>query len=208
MLIPFKEVLATYNLKPRGILHVGAHWGEEMVDYTEAGITNVTFVEARPDLVDYVRNRHEFKRGMRSLQACVSDVTGEMVEFNIASNSQSSSMLKFGSHSKYYPTITMTQTLRLPTITLKDLFAREKIDESVLDFVNLDIQGSELKALMGLGDLISKVVCLYTEVNEEHLYEGCALIGEIDKYVESHGMKRVAVKMTGDHWGDAAYIRK
>ena len=51
------------------------------------------------------------------------------------------------------------------------------------NFLNFDIQGAELKALKGMEEYLNKVDYLYTEVNSNYVYVGCALITELDEYL-------------------------
>ena len=80
------------------------------------------------------------------------------------------------------------------------------IDVSKYNFLNLDIQGAELLALKGFGDLLVGIDYIYTEVNETDIYKDCALIGEIDQYLSD--FERVETAMTEFKWGDALYRRK
>ena len=55
---------------------------------------------------------------------------------------------------------------------------------------------------------MSYIDYIYTEVNEEELYEGCALIDEIDEFLTLFNFERVKTHMTKEKWGDAFYIKK
>ena len=74
--------------------------------------------------------------------------------------------------------------------------------------MNFDIQGAELKALKGMEEYLPKVDYLYTEVNSDYVYNDCALVGELDKYLLNFGLVRVETSWTDCKWGDAFYIRK
>jgi len=59
-----------------------------------------------------------------------------------------------------------------------------------------------------MGDYIKHFDYIYTEVNTEYVYKECALITEIDDYLNQYGFRRVATKMAGNcGWGDAFYIK-
>lgn len=77
-----------------------------------------------------------------------------------------------------------------------------------LDFLNMDIQGAELKALRGMGDILKQFKWAYLEVNKAELYKGCALVEDIDLYMLSYGFRRVETSWTGAMWGDALYCHK
>jgi len=143
-------------------------------------------------------NRHKI------ITAAIWDIDDIKMKFNVASNSQSSSLLDFGTHRDSYPKIEYTKEIEVITKRLDTLLANSDIP----NFINLDIQGAELKAIMGLGKLIDKLDYIYTEVNWKQVYLGCANILDLDNYLCEKGFKRVITrrqKLLG--WGDAFYIR-
>ena len=136
--------------------------------------------------------------------AVVSD-TVEPVCFHVANNGQSSSFLEFGLHSTFHPDITYLHSFECNTIALKDILPKYNIP---YNFVNLDIQGTELKALKGMHDYLPTIDYVYTEVNSDYVYQNCALISELDEYLLTFGLKRVETVWCGEFkWGDAFYVR-
>lgn len=194
-----------FQVNPQTILHVGAHHGEELVDYIAAGWGSKKriWVEAQSDLAQNLQEKLG-NDGDIILEACVWSVSGEEKVFNNATNSQSSSLLEFAEHSVDYPEITKLSETRMITVRLDDLLPKnEKID-----LVNLDIQGAELEAIKGLGQLASDVKWIYTEVNWKYMYANCPLIEEMDSELEKLGFIRVATKRAfRASWGDALYIK-
>ena len=76
------------------------------------------------------------------------------------------------------------------------------------NFINLDIQGTELKALKGMDYYLKFVDYIYTEVNSCEVYKGCTIISDLDDYLNNYGFKRVKTSWVEDKtWGDAFYIR-
>ncbi len=208
MLIPFKQILQDYNLKPKGILHIGAYDGAEMHDYAAEGITNVIFIEAQESIFPTLLGRIYNYPQAKAILACVSDVDGGEIEFLVTNNGQSSSILELGEHANLYPDIVVTERIKMTTITIKSLFEHENLILADYDFVNIDIQGAELKAIKGMGD-ISHVKAFYLEVNKKETYKGCALIWEIDDYLSARGFELVlSADWRGDAWTDALYLRK
>ena len=97
--------------------------------------------------------------------------------------------------------------------TLRSWIPAKKLnfDFQNVDFVNLDVQGAELKVLKGFGDLLkigSNIKTIYTEVNFEEIYIGAPHINEIDDYLSQFNFKREITLKTQHNWGDAIYIRK
>ena len=57
-------------------------------------------------------------------------------------------------------------------------------------------------------EYLKNVDYLYTEVNSDYVYKGCALVSELDEYLLKFGLERVETKWCGDfRWGDAFYIQ-
>lgn len=208
MLIPFRTLVTKYGIRPTGVFHIGANEGQELEDYQSNGITDIVFVEAAPSIYKNLvahckRHPHVFP-----IWACCSDTDGETVKFNITNNAgQSSSMLEFGTHSKEHPEVKVHAIIELETVRCDTLCAQYNFDLSDYDFLNVDVQGVELKVLKGMGEDLRKVNYAYIEVNERELYKGCALIAEVEAYLESYGLKRKQLEMTNFGWGDAFYMR-
>jgi FkbM family methyltransferase len=203
MLIPLHDLVQKYKIQFKGILHVGAHECEELSDYLRyVNINKILWVEAIPEKVALCRQNHP---DIRIETAIVSNVV-ENVRFHISSNGQSSSMLDLGLHSHYYPEITYTHDFESETKCLRDVL--RPYDDIEFNFVNLDIQGAELKALQGMEEYLSRVEYIYTEVNRDYVYENCSLVGEMDEYLVQFGLYRVETGWTDCQWGDAFYIRQ
>jgi len=204
MLISVDEMTKIFDIKPNGVLHIGAHLAEESIAYESFGWLPVIWIEANPTLVKIMKdNLHPSKHTI--FQAAISDINGEKENIYLSNNSQSSSMLKFKLHEKYYKNIKIVDKLEVVTYRIDRLLNFQDIP----NFINLDIQGMELRALKGFGNHLSKVDYIYSEVNKKELYSECALIDEIDSFLENKGFKRITARFyLRQGWGDALYIRK
>tara|TARA_B100000900_G_C20557220_1_gene707309 strand:+ start:433 stop:1050 length:618 start_codon:yes stop_codon:yes gene_type:complete len=205
MLIPLSQCIP-YCIKPiNGILHVGAHECEEQDAYSKIGIgiDKVIWIDAMKDKVDKYKNI-----GYNIFNLVISDKDNEDCDFNITNNGQSSSILQLDKHKDYYPHIIVTQTLKMKTSRLDTFINNNNIDMTKYNFINLDIQGVELRALKGLGDYINNIDYIYTEVNRETLYKNNDLINDIDNYLNKYGFSRVLTEFTQQNWGDAFYVKK
>jgi len=203
MLIPLDYLVMKYNIQFTGILHVGAHECEELSKYDNYLPRNkMLWIEALQDKVDFCKDKYP---GVFIEQAVVSDCV-ETVTFNRSNNCQSSSFLEFGLHSTFHPYVHYVDSFQTETKLLKDIICNYDIP---YNFVNLDIQGVELKALKGMSDYLKNIKYIYTEVNSDYVYKECAIINEIDDYLKLFGFQRVETQWCEDfRWGDAFYIRK
>lgn len=142
-------------------------------------------------------------------QGLIDDIDGRQVTFHITNNGQSSSILEFGTHSKHHPHVEVVQTQSMTTIRLDTLIDTNNIPIEELNFLNLDIQGVELRALKSIEKYLQHIHYIYTEVNTEYVYKDCNLVTEIDIYLSNYGFQRVCTKMCHNYgWGDALYIKK
>ena len=202
MLISLHELVKKYNIKIKGILHVGAHECEEINDYERyISRDKILWIEALNDKVHFCKKKF---KNLNIENAVVSDKVEKLV-FKVANNGQSSSILDFGLHADYHPWVHYINQFHCETQMLKNILPKYNID---YNFLNLDIQGAELKALKGMEEYLEKVDYLYTEVNSDQVYKDCAIINELDDYLKKYGLVRVETKWTDCKWGDAFYVRK
>ena len=203
MLISLHELFKKYNIKFKGILHVGAHECEEINDYCiYIQPNNILWVEALEDKVKLCKSRYP---NTFIENAVVSDKV-EIVKFNRSNNGQSSSILELGLHKHFHPQVWYTNSYEVETKMLKDIIYKYNIE---YNFLNLDIQGAELKALKGMEEYLPKVDYIYTEVNSDYVYENCCIVTELDSYLEKFGLFRVETQWCENYrWGDAFYVRK
>jgi len=210
MLIPYAGILSKYNIRPTGVLHVGGHWAEEAHDYYTNGVERTIWVEANPECVMNLMSNLQHYPDHLIFNDCISDVDGQDIVLNISNNEgQSSSILELGTHKIAHPEVHYISTVNCRTKRLDTLFNTNNLDIEQYQFVNMDIQGAELLALKGMGDMLHKVKYLYLEINDRELYTNCALVGEINEYVRQFGFVSKDKVMAGNFgWGDSFYIRE
>lgn len=210
MLISYKTICEKYNIRPTGILHIGGHWAEEAPDYYTNGAQRTIWVEANPEcMMNLIANLTPYPDHI-VFNDCCTDTDGEEVTFNISNNQgQSSSILQLEHHKIAHPEVHYIAHQTLRTKRIDTLFRENDLSIQDYQFINIDIQGAELLALKGMGELLNHISYLYLEINTLPLYTGCALIQDIDEYVGQFGFKRVETVMSGNHeWGDALYIKQ
>lgn len=206
MLISFKDIVQKYG-KPKGVIHIGAHLMEERSDYLSYELKNTIWIEANPKVYSQIEFINDGSYSDRVYNYVISDVDNKIHNLHITNNGQSSSILELDKHRTHHPHIYVTEVLNVLSKRIDTLFSENSLDIKNYDFINIDIQGAELLALKGFGDLLNEVKYIYTEVNTNTLYKECALINEIDEYLTKFGFRRVETKMTEFEWGDAFYIK-
>lgn len=205
MLIRFTDLVNRYG-RPKGIIHIGAHLMEERPDYLSHGLSNTIWIEANPKVYSKIESINGLSSEM-VFNFAVSDSDNVSIKLNVTNNDQSSSILELEKHKIHHPHIFVSETIEVKTIRMDTLLSRNNISLDNYDFLNIDIQGAELLALKGFGDLLNNIKYIYTEINTNTLYRNCALVGEIDDYLLNFGFSRVETFMTDFEWGDALYLK-
>ncbi len=213
MLMSLASIIENFDLRITGVVHVGAHTGEEALDYHDAGITNVWWIEGNPDIIDTLR-RNVMPYGHHVVCALVADVADEERTFHVTNfQSLSSSLLDFGTHTKVSPDVHFVEHKTLTTSTLDGIVEDQGIADC--NFLNMDLQGAEMLALRGASRLLQSIDYVFTEINVDELYLGCVRLPHLDAFLGDLGFKRVATSMAGAQrpgpgwvgWGDGLYCR-
>lgn len=197
------KVLDVHQVKPKRVLHIGAHLAQELSIYKSLGCSSGIFVEADPVTSRELSASLENENNFEAIEACLSDKSGELVEFFRASNhGVSSSILRPAMHLAKYPEIEFNKnTLQLVSKCLDDL------NLGTFDLVVLDVQGAELKVLRGGMETIKDAKALMIEVSIIRLYEGDSHISEIVEFLTPFGFSPVALNVFAEGWGDCLFIR-
>jgi FkbM family methyltransferase len=213
MLFSYIELIQYLNPQSiTGIIHVGAHICEEANYYhnfLRLPLNNVFWVEGNPETFNIIKSKFN---NFNIYEGICTDKTGEKLTFTVTKNknnnnsTDSSSIFKLGTHLQHHPFVIEEKTIEVTSIKLDDLLSNKNI--SNVNMLNLDVQGAELLVLKGAENILQNIKYIYTEVNDEELYIGCALIKQLDEYLNSKGFERILTKMTDFKWGDALYIKK
>lgn len=211
MLIKLSEVKAKYGMDIKGIIHVGAHIGQEFEEYMTCLVKHVAFFE--PCTPAYKKLEEKFiidrtalgfpEVDVKLFQVALGNYHGEAV-MNVekANEGQSNSLLEPAKHLEYYPSIEFGDQ-ELVKVTLLDAVELNLLNYNML---NMDVQGYELEVLKGGSTMLKFIDYVYTEVNTQELYKGNATLAQLDEFLSE--FDRVELNMTDVGWGDALYIRK
>jgi FkbM family methyltransferase len=188
----------------KGIVHIGAHYGEEIQEYVNNGIQNITVFEPLSN---------NFKILAERLQNINADIEGYQIALGseksistmyLSSNeAQSSSILKPKEHLVHHPDVTFNGIEEVE-VDLLDNF-----DIRGANFINIDVQGYELEVFKGGKKTLEQIDYVYCEVNRGEMYEGNPMIEDLDEYLSRYGFERVETYWpeTWYKWGDALYIK-
>lgn len=197
MLLKFDELIQKYNIKIKGILHLGAHKCEEKPLYQKLNINNIIWVDANPFLNN--KNIHNF--------VCNNTDIGKSL-FYLTNQSDSSTIFKFNTHSKNYPNIHINKIIKVQNKTIDTFYQEQNIPNDYANVLVLCIQGSELLALKGMNNTLKYFDTIITKVNNDYVYQNCPLIKEMDDFLLKNNFIKKEVVWTNKDWGQALYVLK
>lgn len=203
MLLNLDNLKLKYNLEIKGVLHIGAHVGQEFSTYQRLGIKNVMFFEP----IHETFNKLKQNVGELAIlhNTALGNFEGDVEMFTETINQgQSSSVLPPEYHLIQHPNIHFNGREKVK-ITKLDNFIEDKEN---YNFINVDVQGYELEVFKGGVEYLKNIDYIMTEVNRAELYKGCAKIEELDEFLLQYGFDRVETTWDGGTWGDAFYIKK
>lgn len=199
------KIIDDFELSIKGIIHVGAHKGEEVGFYESLGVKHIMLFEPIPKIFNELDKKINNKYLI--FNTALGNIEGDIV-MNIenVNDSKSSSILEPHKHIEYYPHILFNEKLLVKITKLNNFISY--IDD--FDTLVLDTQGYELEVLKGGELFLKKIKYIICEVNREELYLGCPHVSDIDDYLINFGFHRVNTSWSWDNetWGDAFYLKK
>jgi FkbM family methyltransferase len=202
MLISFSEIIKKYNMNVAGIIHIGAHYGEEMGDYIDNGIKDIILFEPLSDNFNILeRNVKNLNANIVGHQVALGSTPGNATMYVSSNEKQSSSILKPKVHLTHHPNVSFPSTEIVEVKTL------DQFETSNFNFINMDVQGYELEVLKGASKTLMHIDYVYCEVNRDEVYENNAFIEQIDEYLSQYNLVRVETDWSGGIWGDALYVK-
>jgi len=208
MLLDILPLRTKYNLNITGVIHVGAHHGQELAEYEQIPeLKHVIFFEPDPDTFKVLKEMVDSKSGSEREIIAINKGLGpfkcEMDFHRENNNGGSNSVLPPKLHKEQYPGIIFNEIIKVKI----DPLDRYECS-SVLNFLNIDTQGFDLEVLRGAKKTLKNIDCIMIEVNRAELYEGCSLVDEVDEFLSKFGFKRVETYWAGNTWGDAFYLKQ
>ena len=166
MLISLNYLIKKYDLNISGISHFGAHLGQEINTYLENEIVNIHLFEPQTEIFNQLYEKYKKFRYLNFYNFGLGNENKNVIMYLDNSNSESSSILKPKTHLDLYPNIGFEDTVDIEIKIYDDLTINN------VNFLNIDIQGYELEALMGCKKSMDVIDYIYTEINNELPAEG------------------------------------
>ncbi len=203
MLLSFRLLKKKYNMKIKGIIHIGAHFGQEIPDYIDAGIQDMVMFEPLEENFKVLADKaKDLNANIVGHQVALGPKPGKTTMYVSDHNRISSSILKPKVHLTHHPNVKFPETEEVEVDCL------DNYDCFNYNFINMDVQGYELEVLKGGKKTLEQVDYVYCEVNRDEVYENNAFVEELDEFLADYNMERVMTSWEGQIWGDALYVRE
>jgi len=204
MLISLSRAIQKHGMKIKGVIHVGAHYGQEYPEYKAAGAECVLFIEPCDQAFKVLQHTFADMPDVTLFQsACGSEFSVGTMHVEQANMGMSNSLLKPAKHLQQYPSIQFTETEEVEIRQLDEIISHLQFTGN---FLVMDVQGYELEVLKGSQETLKQIDYVYCEINRDEVYEGCAKVWELDTFLGEFGFTRVETSWAGGTWGDAIYI--
>ncbi len=203
MIVGFEEYRHRYDFDVRGIVHVGAHLGQEYASYIETfGKVDTHWFEPLPHIYSQLERGIGSEPGVFLYNFALGE-SESSVEMYVDSvnGGQSSSILQPKEHTSIYSHIVFDGREIVQVRRLDDF------DLSGCNMLVIDTQGFELSVLKGGNDTLKKIDYIFLEFNSVEMYEGCPTLEDIDSFLSGFGFSRKETWHTDGKWGDAFYMR-
>lgn len=164
--------------------------------------------EPIPHLAEELKEKYASKENVHVFQQALG-AENTTVSFNILNYQNSSSILTPGKWKQKYhgEKVDIAKTVEVQQVRLD-----QAISVGEIDILKLDLQGYELEALKGAGDLLGRIKIIITEVEFVPLYENQPLFGDIDLFLRNAGFRLLNLYELYTHpdgqltSGDAVYL--
>lgn len=202
MILNLSQLTEKYGLTIHGVIHVGAHYGEENPTYDQLNIQNRVFFEPVKNNFSVLEKNIAGRFPIHNIALGSENKLVEMYVETV-NLGQSSSVLKPKLHIAQYPHIQFNER---ETVQMKRMDEIE-LDMNKFNFLNMDVQGYELEVLKGAKNTLESIDCIMTEINRAEVYEKCAQLQDLIEFLRPYGFKLVEEDWGGDTWGDGFFVK-
>jgi FkbM family methyltransferase len=153
-----------YQISAKGIIHIGAHEGQELAQYLNIASEKVLLIEANPQIFLKLESLVADIPNVTALNYAICDREGN-INLRLNAYDFSSSILPLKHHLDIYPNMLEVGEITVEARTLDRLLEEQQFISSEFNILVLDIQGAELLAFTGAKTTLGNIDAIYTEVN-------------------------------------------
>jgi FkbM family methyltransferase len=201
MILNLSELKNKYAMQINGVIHIGAHFGEEHQTYKTLGIDNIVYFEP-------------VKKTFNILSERVKDAT--LYNYALGNENKMIEMFieeadAYGCSSILKPSSNYSNVAFSPN----ELVEMKRLDDfnfTGYNFLNIDVQGYEYEVLKGSQKTLENVDYIICEINRETPdkqldYIGATTINKIIELLSPYGFELLEQNWAGISWGDGLFVK-
>ena len=188
-----RDILSIYFNKfsddIKTIVHVGAHFGQEVEFYKTHKPNEIHLFEPNPSVFKKLEKNIEKFQNV-SIYNFALGSNQDFVNFYVSNENdgESSSILEPSGHLIAKPEISFHLSSEKVQVQRFDYFGISNID-----FVNIDTQGYELEVIKGFGEELKNIKFLHCEINRNYVYKNNTLVNDLDSYLDKNNFIKFAL---------------
>jgi FkbM family methyltransferase len=202
MILNLTELKNKYSMQINGVIHIGAHFGEEHETYKSLGVHNIVYFEP-------------VKKTFNVLTERVKDAT--LLNYALGSENKMIEMFieeadAYGCSSILQPSSNYANVV----FSDKEVVEMKRLDDfnfQNYNFLNIDVQGYEYEVLKGSVETLNSIDYIICEINRDTPqkkldYIGAVTIEKIIELLEPYGFILVEQDWAGISWGDGLFVKQ
>lgn len=203
------EIMREFRLNIRGVVHVGAHLGQEAQVYRACGIERQLWIEPQPDIFARLRASLPDDARVRAVNVACGESPGAATMHVLSGNDgKSNSLLEPKLHLQKWPEFQPGEKIDVAVKRLDDVIDEQGLRADDFNLICIDTQGFELPVLRGAPRQIERADAMVCEVAAAELYAGGTLVHDLDAFLRERGFLRAKTKWAAGCSGDALYVRR
>lgn len=199
------------------VFELGSRDARDAIELSEFFKCHVFAFECNPVAIDVCKKNIDSSPNITLVPLAVWNQSGPLSFYKVwegdywgAFNVGASSCFKFNPEARNYPDIIaeglIQEEITVTATRLDDFLEANQIDS--IDLICMDVQGAAFQVLEGLGDCLSKVKYIITELEMHPIYEGEVLYPQVDTFLKQRGFVRASEPLENNSLcGDVLYVR-
>ena len=187
------------------IVELGSRDGDDAIRLRDRLDARVVSFECNPEAVLRCESKLGPQQNIRFVPLGVWDENTTIPFYPVVNGNTGASSAFTANHDYPYETPYKQKEVEVEVVRLEDWW---KENETVdIDLLCMDLQGSELKALQGAGDLLHSIDYIISEVQTKRLYHDTPLFSDIKDFLEPYGFVVKEMVPVNSWFGDALFVR-
>jgi FkbM family methyltransferase len=202
MILDLIHINKKYNLKINGVIHVGAHHGQEHNIYKQLNINNIVYFEPVKKTFDTLKDK-------------VSDA----LLYNVALGNDNKDIEMFVEDADAYGCSSILQPssnyngISFSNKEIVEMRTLDSFNFTNFNFLNIDVQGYEMEVLKGAEKTLNCIDYIMCEINKNTTqkpmdYIGAQSVEIVINFLKKYNFELVEENWAGISWGDGFFIKK